>query len=143
VDEIRAAFEKVVLMPPGLDASKYETHPRLELDDAFVRQMVRDFVDSKALPALRRNFPEWDSFPKCARRALLDIAYNCGPAFFDDSKPKHPAKAPKLRAAVLAKKWEVAAQEVPSKGRAARRQWRMDLLNFAHRLGSGKLEPMS
>lgn len=140
-EEIRAAFDKVAIMPPGLQSSRYETHPRLELDEQTMRQMVRDYVDGKALPAVRRNFPEFDTFPKCVRRALLDILYNCGPAFFDDSKPKLPAKAPKLRAAILAKKWDVAANEVPAKGRVERKQWRMDLLNFAHRLGSGKLEP--
>lgn len=141
--EIRAAFDKVVAMPPRLDASRYETHPRLELDEATMRQMVRDYVDAKALPALRANFPEWNSFPKCVRRALLDIVYNCGPAFLDDNKPKQPAKSPKLRAAVLAKKWDVAAAEVPKKGRAGRRQWRMELFTFAHRLGGGKLGPTS
>jgi GH24 family phage-related lysozyme (muramidase) len=142
-DDIRAVFEKVVVMPRGLESSKYETHPRLELEEADMRQMVRDFIDNNALKALKANFPEWESFPKCARRALLDIAYNCGPAFFDDSKPKHPAKAPKLRAAVLAKKWDVAAAEVPKGGRAERRRWREELLTFAHRLGGGKLEPVS
>jgi GH24 family phage-related lysozyme (muramidase) len=141
--EIRAAFDKIVVMPPKLEAAKYETHPRLELEEKYMRQMVRDFIDGKALPALKGNFPEWESFPKCARRALLDIAYNCGPAFFDDHKPKQPAKAPKLRAAVLAKKWDVAAAEVPQGGRAERRQWRTDLLTFAHRLGGGKLAPVS
>jgi len=142
-EEIRAAFEKVVVMSPKLEASRYRTDPRLELSDEYMRQMVKDFVDGKALPALRANFPEFDGFPKCVRRALLDIIYNCGPAFLDDDKPKRPAKSPKLRAAVLAQKWDVAATEVPKKGRAERRQWRMDLFNFAHRLGGPKPEPTS
>jgi GH24 family phage-related lysozyme (muramidase) len=142
-EEIRAAFNKVMVMPAKMGPSNYLTHPRLELTAEYIRDMVRDFVNNKAIPALKRNFPNYDHFPKCARRALIDILYNCGPGFLNDSTPKAAAKAPKMRAALLAQDWKKVSSEVPTAGRAERRKWRMDLLDFAQTWKDAQKAPQS
>jgi GH24 family phage-related lysozyme (muramidase) len=141
--DIREVFNKVVAMPAKLPSTNYQTRPDLELKPADIRALVRDFIDNKALKALTRNFPDFNTFPKCARRAMVDIAYNAGAGFFNDSTPKVPAKAPKMRAAILAQDWKKASAEVPVKGRAERKQWRQELFDYAQTLKDRKQERTS
>ena len=137
-DAKRSTFNKVVVMAPKMPSDNYQTQPRLALRKEDADALVRAFLDQKASPALTRNFPDYSTFPKSARRAMVDILYNCGPGFLDSaskSNPeKNPARAPQMRAAILARNWTVAAEQVPKAGRAERRQWRMDLFNFAQTL---------
>jgi hypothetical protein len=66
-------FERIAAMAPKQLAADYRTQPRLALTKAAVHAMVQGFLDDKALPALHRNFPDYEKFPKCARRAMIDI----------------------------------------------------------------------
>ena len=142
-DTKREVFGKIVVMAPKMTAADYKTQPRLALKREDVHAMVRTFLDEKAWPALKRNFPDYKEFPKCARRAMIDILYNAGPGFLDAGTPKNPPKAPKMREAILAKDWKTAAKEVPVKGRAERRQWRIDLFNYAQTLKDRQQERVS
>jgi GH24 family phage-related lysozyme (muramidase) len=129
---IREAFTKVASMPRGKNSEDYLTHPLLTITEEEARRLLREEVETKVLPALAREFPKFRDFPKCARRALVDILYNCGAAYLSRGEPPH--HGPKLRAAVLAEDWARAAKEVPERGRVSRRQWRQDLFNYAQDL---------
>jgi GH24 family phage-related lysozyme (muramidase) len=139
----RTVFGKIVAMAPKMQAASYETQPRLAMKRADVHAMVQAFLDQKAWPAVKRNFPDYKKFPKCARRAMIDILYNAGPGFLDAGTLKNPPKAPKMREAILAQDWKTAAKEVPAKGRAERRQWRIDLFNYAQKLKEQQKERVS
>jgi len=143
-DELkRTVFGKIVAMAPKMQAASYLTQPRLAMKRDDVHAMVNAFLDEKAWPAIKRNFPTHKDFPKCALRAMIEILYNCGPGFLDAGTPDAPPKAPKMRAAILATDWKSAAKEVPVKGRAERRQWRTDLFNFAQTLKDRQQERTS
>ena len=139
----RTVFGKIVAMAPKMQAASYQTQPRLAMKREDVHAMVKTFLDEKAWPAIKRSFPNYKDFPKCARRAMIDILYNCGPGFLDAGTPDAPPKAPKMRAAILATDWKSAAKEVPAKGRAERRQWRIDLFNHAQVLKDHQQERVS
>jgi GH24 family phage-related lysozyme (muramidase) len=141
-EEIRKAFKNVLNMAPAMKPpDKYITQPRLELEETYMRQLVIDYV-TKSLSNLRRDFDDFDTYPKCVRRSLLDITYNCGQDFFRKATVKNKAFCPKMREAIINRKWDVASTEVPPQG-VGRKQWRKDLLMYAMTLKDPTKAPQS
>jgi GH24 family phage-related lysozyme (muramidase) len=130
---VRKTFATVLKMPPGHSWIDYETSPLLQLDDAKVKALSEEYFQGSALPGMHTTFGKdlFDSFPKCARRALMDIAYNAGPSFLKD-------KSPLMKKAILETDWLAAANQVPKQGRASRKAWRQELLRYAHFIKTGE-----
>jgi len=130
---VRKTFATIRKMPKGQNWTNYETSPLLELDDAKVEALAKAYFNERALPGMHATFGKahFDSFPKCARRAIIDIAYNAGPNFFG-------AKSPLMRQAIVDTNWLAAANEVPKQGRPARKAWRQELLRYAHFIKTGE-----
>jgi GH24 family phage-related lysozyme (muramidase) len=115
-EQIEAAFAAVARMRKGMSADKYAAATTLRLPESTVRQLASDRLKNEFLPALRRMFPGFDSFPASAQQALVDMAYNLGTGGL--------AKFKNLRAACEAGDWARAATECSrSTSRPARNEW--------------------
>jgi GH24 family phage-related lysozyme (muramidase) len=122
-EEIRAAFEQVTAMKPGRRAEAYRVPGGLVLPVEISRQLAHARVESEFLPGLRRLYPEYDSFPRPAQRALLDMAYNLGVGGL--------RKFTNLKAAVERQDWGAAAEECQRRTcRDERNDWTRDM--FLH-----------
>ena len=121
---VRRIFNRVSKMPAGKFWADYATSPLLVLDNGVILGLARDYAMTGAIPHLQGTFPKFHLFPKAARRAILDIAYNAGIYFFDK-------KTLRIRAAILAEDWTRAAAEVPTGGRKERQDWRRQLFTHA------------
>jgi GH24 family phage-related lysozyme (muramidase) len=115
-EQIEAAFTAVAGMPKGMKAGNYASATTLRLPDSTVRQLASDRLKNEFLPALRRMFPDFDSFPESAQKALVDMVYNLGAGGL--------AKFKNLRAACEAGDWARAATECSrSTSRPERNEW--------------------
>ena len=115
-EQIEAAFAAVARMRKGMSADKYAAATTLRLPESTVRQLASDRLKNEFLPALRRMFPGFDSYPASAQKALVDMAYNLGAGGL--------AKFKNLRAACEAGDWARAATECSrSTSRPARNEW--------------------
>jgi len=78
-DQITADFERVTGMAAGQVAGFYKQSSSLQLPqsaiDAQLQQTLQNFEGQ-----LRAALPGYDGFPPTAKMALLDMAYNLGPA---------------------------------------------------------------
>jgi len=77
-EHIRAEWEKLSRMEQNnYAAGYYRKHTNLELPDEAIEHQVihhmEDFIDG-----LRRSFPDFDSYPEQARKAILDMTFNLG-----------------------------------------------------------------
>jgi hypothetical protein len=136
-EDIRTAFGNVARMEKNRHpADKYLTHPHLELEHKDVLAEVQKYVD-EAERQLKNYLPGYETFPKAARRAILDIVYNRGVGHFG------PKKNYEIRKAVLVRDWKHAAEHVPRDGQASRRQWRLDCFAYAQAYEDSKKTPTS
>lgn len=114
-----ALFCRLLGMPGGLPAKRYFFGQKLREDDldvlGFAR--LRGF-----LCGLSEVFPGYDEFPSPVRKALLDLAWNCG---LGDRPPGLRTWA-HLRAACARRDWAAAAGEcTTTSSREARNAWRV------------------
>jgi GH24 family phage-related lysozyme (muramidase) len=77
-DEKFAAWRAVMTMRPAMRAPAYEGASPLRLTEEAVDQLVARRLDEEFLPGVRALFPAFESFPVQAKRALVDMAFNCG-----------------------------------------------------------------
>jgi len=73
--EAAQALPFVQRKSPATKASEYTT---LILPEDFCWSLMKKRVDNEFLPALKRKYTDWNSFPIPAKRALLDMIYNLG-----------------------------------------------------------------
>jgi GH24 family phage-related lysozyme (muramidase) len=101
--QIATDFDAVLKQPKGLHASSYKVHTLLDLPemeiDALLARRVQSFENE-----LRDCYPKYDTFPDSAKLALLDMAFNLGPAGLR-------TKWPRLNAAISICDWHAAALE--------------------------------
>jgi len=102
---IKRVFNMVSKMPAGKHWAEYATSPLLVLDNGLVRSLAEDYAMNHAVPHLAGVFPKFHQYPKAARRAIVDVSYNCGIYFFDK-------KTLRIRAAILAEDWEFVFRDV-------------------------------
>ena len=118
--EIAAEFARVEALPMGRPALFYRgpngAHSNPELAqseiDALLRKILTDFEAE-----LCAYLPSYDSFPENVKLALLDMAYNLGPAGLMHGYPQ-------LLKAVRSANWAQAAAACYRRGPgAARNEW--------------------
>jgi GH24 family phage-related lysozyme (muramidase) len=114
--EIAAEFQRVHAMPMGRPAMFYRREGELELEKADIDSLLRDVLTGFE-GQLRNRLPGYDAFPDGVKIALLDMAYNLGPAGLIKGYPA-------LIAAVECGNWAKAAANCFRHGPgAARNQW--------------------
>jgi len=115
-EEIAADFKRVMQLPSAREAAYYKavTSPELpqETIDAKLRAVLVEFDGE-----IRAKLKGYDSLPDDVKLALLDMAYNLGPAGLFREYPK-------MLAAVKAGAWaQAAAESVRNGPSAARNSW--------------------
>ena len=117
--DIQRDFEAVSAQPKGLLAASYRKFTQLDLPEAAIDTVLKSVVD-QFQAELTRRFAAYASYPGPAKRALLDMCFNLGPAGL--GAYLH------LKAAVEARNWDVAAKECFRNGISqARNDWTRDL----------------
>lgn len=79
VEEIRAEFARVSGMPAGRAAAFYRCIREMELEQAAIDSRLRIVLQGFE-GNLRSALAEYASLPDAVKMALLDMAYNLGPA---------------------------------------------------------------
>ncbi|MFP2928919.1 hypothetical protein ACLESO_27720 [Pyxidicoccus sp. 3LG] len=123
--EITEAFNKVKAMPAKLFYTEYAQRPKIALNDAYIKQLAKARYEQEFLPAVKAGFPDFETYPRAARRGILDVTYNVGISV--------PKEWKKLIAAVKARNWTVASVECrtkPQNKEDTRNEWRKAL--FLH-----------
>jgi GH24 family phage-related lysozyme (muramidase) len=126
--EVTTAYNEVAAMAKAMIPEKYKKRPAIELENDYIRTLCERRVNGEFLPALYRIFggqPAFESYPRCARRGLVDMIYILGVDGL-------PSKFPTLTAAVKARNWSKAAAECHiDTRRETRNDWRISLFRHA------------
>lgn len=118
-DQIAAEFRRVGAMPI-MRAWRYRSSTRLRLPESAARALASSRLRREFLPGIRRYFPHFDDYPKSAKRAIVDMAWNLGVGGISKFK--------KLRAACESGRWKDAAVESFRPGRRKERnEWTKQL----------------
>jgi GH24 family phage-related lysozyme (muramidase) len=123
--EITDAFNKVKAMPAKMFYTEYALRPKIALTDAYIKQLAKTRYETEFLPAVKAGFPDFETYPRAARRGILDVTYNVGVSV--------PKKWTNLIAAVKARDWQKASVECrtrPQNKEDTRNEWRKAL--FLH-----------
>lgn len=126
--EIAEAFNKVKALPRGMTYTEYAMRPKIGLTDAVIKALAKHRYETEFLPALKRGFPDFENYPRAARRGLIDVTYNVGVSV--------PTTWTKLITATQARDWTTASVECRTKPQNAddfRNKWRKDLFLYAAR----------
>ena len=75
--EIANAYAAVSSAPLGLPAKDYRSLSELNLPEDAIDQLWSDDI-STFTTSLRKNIPNFDTYPDPAQDALFDMAYNLG-----------------------------------------------------------------
>jgi GH24 family phage-related lysozyme (muramidase) len=106
-DEIQRDYDAVKAQPKAMLAGSYRKFTQLDLPDAAIDALLKTTAD-QFIADLAARFAGWAGYPAPAKRALIDMAYNLGigglMAFV------------RLKAAVEARRWDVAADECARNG---------------------------
>jgi GH24 family phage-related lysozyme (muramidase) len=136
-DQIAADYERVHAMPMGRPAGFYHQRlcPQLPQPsiDSLLRTVLLGFESD-----LRTHLPTYDALPDTVKLALLDMAYNLGPANL-------LREYPRLLQAVQAGNWARAAATCFRHGPgAARNQWtqQMFLANVVQTIKAATESPL-
>ena len=115
-DEIAAEFARVDSLPMGRPALFYRAPDKPELPQPEIDSLLQTVL-SGFESELKAALPAYDSFPDSVKMALLDMAYNLGPAGLLRGYPR-------LIRAVEAGNWAQAAANCGRVGPgAARNNW--------------------
>lgn len=128
-EEITEAYNKVKAMPPKLFYTEYAQRPKIVLTDAYIKKLAKERYEQEFLPAVKGGFPDFETYPRAARRGILDVTYNAGPSV--------PTKWTNLIAAVKARNWTKAAVECrtkPQNKEDTRNEWRKALFLHAAKI---------
>ncbi|MBZ4416622.1 hypothetical protein [Myxococcus sp. RHSTA-1-4] len=126
VQEIAEAFNKVKVMPWRMNHTAYAQRPKIGLLDADIKELARRRYETEFLPALKKGFPDFETYPRAARRGLVDVTYNVGISV--------PSTWKKLIAATKARDWQTASVECktpPQNPDDFRNKWRKELFIYA------------
>jgi len=78
-DEKRAAWSAVTdAFRPGLSADAYRERTDLRVSTSYAAERIRERLDTEFLPALRKLYHGFDSWPDEARRGEVDMIYSLG-----------------------------------------------------------------
>lgn len=114
--EVAEGFAAVRAMPRALAAGAYAKATPIRLSTEAVMDLTRARLAGEFLPGLRKLFPGFDGFPRAAKRALIDMAWNLGIGGL--------GKFSKLGAAVARRDWRAAALSCSRKtSREVRNAW--------------------
>ena len=115
-DQIAADFQAVAAAPKGQAMTVYQRITVLNLQDGWAVADAAERLQNEFLPALKIQYPNYDTYPQTVQEALLDMIYNLGAGGL--------AKFGRLKAAVQAGRWQVAAQDCHRMGiQQARNDW--------------------
>ena len=132
--EIEKAYRAVLELRGGMLATEYAQRPSIALTDKTIRELAKKRLVNEFLPHLERYFPDFHSYPRAARRGLLDIVYNVGVGKFP-GRPNKPGKDflfDSLTKATRARNWTVAAENCHTSGTPENRNaWRKALFLYA------------
>jgi hypothetical protein len=129
--EVARAWTLVSGMKPGLKAESYRLEPNIALPDPEIRKLFDQRVDAFFKDA-RSIYPDFDTYPRSARRGLLDMLFQLGATGLK-------TKFPTFNDAVKNRKWKVAAAEALTGGNEERSTWRRSLFEYAQRVEAEKL----
>lgn len=124
--EITEAYNKVKTLAAGLPATEYALRPKIALTDVYIKQLAQERYEKEFLASAKRGFPDFESYPRAARRGILDVMYNAGASV--------PTTWTKLATAVKARNWTVASTECrtkPQNKEDTRNEWRKALFLYA------------
>ena len=117
--EIAAEFARVTAMPKGRSAAFYRKPAGLELPEPVIESKLKETLLGFE-SHLRARLPEYDGLPDRAKLALLDMAYNLGPA-------KLFSEYTNLLGAIEKGDWAGAAEHCSRRGPApTRNSWTRD-----------------
>lgn len=129
--EVTEAFNKVMSLPPNLKYTAYGMRPKIALTDADIKALAKGRYEGEFLKAIKNGLPDYETYPRAARRGIFDVAYNVGISVPLGSNTKWKA----FLLAVKARKWEEAAKECnknkPDRGDEQRTVWREGLFRHA------------
>ncbi len=132
--EIERAFRGVQALPKAMWATEYALRPSIALTDQTIRALAKERLVGEFLPHLERYFPDFHSYPRAARRGLLDIVYNVGVGKFPGkgNKPGKDFLFDNFTKAARARNWTVAAENCHTSGTPENRNaWRKALFLYA------------
>jgi GH24 family phage-related lysozyme (muramidase) len=114
--QIAADFQAVAAALKGQAMPTYQHITALNLVDGWAIAEAAGRLRQEYLPALKAQYPDYDGYPPSAQEALLDMIYNLGAGGL--------AKFGRLKAAVVAGQWQVAARDCHRMGiQQARNDW--------------------
>jgi GH24 family phage-related lysozyme (muramidase) len=113
LEQIAAEFDRVDALPPGKAPAFYKTETSPELPPKFIDTRLSSKL-TEVETTLRERLPYYEKLPDMAKMALLDMAYNLGPAGLLMGYP-HMLEAIELCA------WSRAAAESEREGIGAER----------------------
>lgn len=125
-DEIKDAWNAVMKKQPGLPSSEYMHSPTIALSDTAIVALFKKRFEGEFLPAAQHRFADFDQYPKCARRGIVEMLYALGPEKFD-------AQFGLFRAAVKSRNWREAANQTLRGRQEHRNEWRRSLFEYAHK----------
>ena len=112
-EEIETDYHTVNDQDPGLRAAHYQPFTKLTLPqpeiDALLRKRIQEFETG-----LKREFPEYESYPEEAQEGLFDMAYNLGLSGLTN-------KFPSFTEAAKRQDWAKCAEECRRRGIGDRR----------------------
>ena len=118
-DEIRRDYDTVRAQPKAMLAGSYRKFTQLDLPDAAIDALLKTTAD-KFIADVAARYSGWATLPAPAKRALIDMAYNLGVGGLMEFV--------RLKAAVEARNWDVAAKECERRGISpTRNDWTRDL----------------
>jgi GH24 family phage-related lysozyme (muramidase) len=123
--EVANAYAAVSQMAWGMKSTKYKLSPSLEITEDFAFELAIARLKKEFLPQIRNKFPDFDRYPKSARRFMVDMAYNGGAGFFAKRGMVVPIKQ---------RDWLACIPLVPvppDPKRSARMNWRHQMLREA------------
>lgn len=76
-DEIREEFETVAGQQKARAARSYKQFTKLDLNEDAIHELLDNRIAGFEA-GLRRDFPDYDTYPDAARLGLMDMAFNLG-----------------------------------------------------------------
>ncbi len=114
--QIATDFQTVAAALKGQGMPVYQRITVLSLPEGWAVADAAQRLTNEFLPPLRIQYPDYDTYPQTVQEALLDMIYNLGAGGL--------AKFLRLKAAVKAQQWQVAAQDCHRMGiQQARNDW--------------------
>jgi len=106
--EIRQDYEAVARQTAGRVAAAYKQFTQLDMPEDAINALLDARIEGFEA-VLRRDFPEYDSYPDEVKLGLMDMAFNLG-------NQGLVSKFPSFTRAARAQRWRTCAQECQRTG---------------------------